>query len=121
MRIDFACNDEHGLFMERAERVTIGELDLECFLIGGGVKMKIFPAGQNLFLKVGRVILPFTGHSGGGNWCWEGYEVPGEYAVKLLNYLQRQKYWGCDGGPVEAVDKFESKKPFTLEDLELCL
>lgn len=105
--------------MGKAERVTVGDLELECRLWGGGVRMRMV---NRELLKIGRVELPFTGYRYGvGNWCWDGYDIPDEYVVKLINYLEKQKYWDVDAGPVEACDKFEAKQPFTVADLSLLL
>lgn len=121
MRIDFACNDERGMFMGKAKCVTFGELNLECLLIGGGVQMKLYKYELNL-LKVGRIVMRFKYHTYGlGNLCWDGYGgINNRDAVRLINYLMRRKYWDCcDESPTELYDKFKAKQPFTIEDLKL--
>ncbi len=116
MQVDFACNDEHGHFMGRAERVTVGELELECTLLYSGVKLETL-AGQQV--RVGRLVLPYSHYKYGvGNWCWDGYWLADEDVVKIINYLMRQKYWSCESGPEQGYEKFNAKQPFTVEDLK---
>lgn len=118
MRIDFACNDEHGNFTGRAERIQIGDLSLECTLLYGGVKFQAV-AGQKV--RVGRVVVPFSGYAYGvGNWCWDGYWIADEDVLKIIHYLQKQKYWHCEEGPEDEYERFNEKRVFMLTDLENC-
>lgn len=117
MEVAFACNDERGQFTGKAECIEIADMRLECTLLGGGVQMKIYEEGKKL-LKVGRVVLPFIRYRyGAGNWCWDGYLIPEADILRLIHYLQRQKYWQCIEGPCELYDKFNAKQPFTEADL----
>jgi hypothetical protein len=116
MDIHFACNDEHGNFMGRAERIQIGDLSLECTLMYSGVKLET-EAGQ--LLRVGRILVPFSGYRYGvGNWCWDGYRIADEDVLKIIHYLQKQKYWTCHEGPCDQYEKFNAKQSFTVEDLK---
>lgn len=118
IQVDFACNDEHGQPMGLAERVNIGELELECTLWKGGVSLR----SERGVVYIGRQKYQKYGYKYGvGNWCWDGYWMKESDALRLISYLERQKYWSCTSGPCEQYDKFEQKQPFTLEDLRNCL
>lgn len=125
IRVDFACNDEHGMDTGRAERVSVGDLNLECQLIGGGIVLKHLAgtdAKHRGAVQVGRLRFWHNGYKYGvGNWCWDGYWLEESDVLKLINYLIRQKYWHCNDGPCDQFDKFNSAQPFTMEDLENCL
>lgn len=117
VRVDFACNDERGNHTDKAEHVDIGDLELECRLIGGGVK--IWDDGK---LRIGRCKFVHYGHKYGvGNWCWCAWYLTEHDAMNLVNYLMRLKYWHCDSGPCDQFEKFNSQQPFTMEDLQNCL
>jgi hypothetical protein len=124
IRVDFACNDEHGHDTGLAERVNIGDLELECTLIGSGIVLKRLQgtdATGRFGVQMGRLRFWCSGYKYGvGNWCWDGYWLDEADVLKLVNYLERQKYWNCGSGPCEPFDKFNAKQPFTLADLELC-
>jgi hypothetical protein len=125
IRVDFACNDEHGHDTGMAERVTIDDLELECRLIGGGIVLKQL-AGTDTngrhAVQIGKLRFWHNGYKYGvGNWCWDGYWLDASDALKLINYLMRQKYWHCESGPCDQFEKFADQQPFTLEDLQNCL
>ena len=118
IRVDFACNDERGNHTGKAERVEIGDLELECTLWGGGVTLR----DEKGFLWVGRRKFKHRGYKYGmGNWCWCSWWLTDTDVLEVIAYLERQKHWHCDSGPCEQFEKFNSAKPFTSEDLENCL
>jgi hypothetical protein len=43
-----------------------------------------------------------------------------EDVLKVIGYLQKQKYWHCDEGPCELYEKFNDKTPFDEKDLAKC-
>lgn len=115
MEVDFACNDERGMFTGKAEAIEVADLRLVCTLIGGGVKIENM-AGQ--MLKVGRLRVSYSRYRYGvGNWCWDGYLIAEEDILKIIGYLQRQKYWTCEEGPELQYEKFNNKQQFTEADL----
>ena len=116
MEVDFACNDERGEFTGKAERIEIGELSLECTLLYSGVAMRADALTKRLW--VGRLRMPYKAYKYGvGNWCWDGYDLYEPDVLKIINYLEKQKYWTCNEGPSELYEKFNRKQAFTLEEL----
>ncbi len=114
VQVDFACNDERGLFTGYAEAIQIGDLSLR----GGSITLK--QVGPR-HVRLGRLKLLFGHYKYGvGNWCWDGYWVRKEGALRLINYLMRQKYWHCEEAPEKLFDKFEQKIPFATADLREC-
>lgn len=114
--VSFACNDENGQFTGKAERVQIGDLSLECRMLYGGVMIQPIDDRQ---LKLGRLLLSHCGYKYGvGNWCWDGYWLPDEEILRLINYLMRLKYWHCEEAPTEQFVKFNDHIPFSQADLD---
>src|SRR6266704_2992953 len=118
--VSFACNDpDNGDPLGRASACHIEDLELQNTLIGGG-DVKVSFKGE--LLSVGRLRVPFLWSKGWyGNWCWDGYGMPAESALAIVNYLMKLKYWRCEGGECKAFDKFNAKQPLSLEELLLAV
>lgn len=113
--VSFACNDpDNGLPLGRASACHIEDLELVDTLIGGpGIKVRV----EGEVLHVGRLSVGFLWSKGWyGNWCWDGYAMPAESAVAIVNYLMKRKYWRCEGGECVAFDKFNERQPLSLEE-----
>ena len=112
VEIDFACNDERGLDTGQAEAIEIGDLRL----VGGSIVLKRIGPRH---VRVGRLKLLFGHYKYGvGNWCWDGYWLTKSETLRLINYLEQQKYWHCEEAPEDHYEKFNGKQPFNLSDLE---
>lgn len=46
-----------------------------------------------------------------GNWCWDGFWVPREEAIRLLLAMHASQEWHCTAGTVKILDWLERKAP----------
>lgn len=113
--IEIAENDDNGNPQGWAERIQIGDLNLENTLIGGR-SPKISFDGKTL--QVGRIYAPASMHSWVGNMCWNRYYISWGAAMDIVNYLMRCKYWHCFEGPCKQFEKFNSKTMFNHLDIK---
>jgi hypothetical protein len=113
--VSFCCNGDQGIPLGKATACHIEDLELQDTLIGGG-EVKIRHEGE--VLHVGRLSVGFLWYKPYfGNWYWDGYAVPPESAVAIVNYLMKRKWWHCEGGECNAFEKFNARQPLTLDEL----
>jgi hypothetical protein len=121
--IELACNDpNNGQFLGFADFAEIAGIRMQ----GGRVTVdysneQVRSARRHIdghyTLRVGRIIVPhWHHHSWYGNWCWEAFSVTWPYALKVLNYLAKQRDWHCEEGPQGIYDAINSRKRVTPEE-----
>jgi hypothetical protein len=95
--VHFCCNDgENGLFSGTAIAINIHETTFEC-LIKDGSKFSVvthdkFKLGKKMFGYV-------SAKEWVGNWCWNGYLMPNQEAIKLIKHLNSSDKWQIEDGP----------------------
>lgn len=54
-----------------------------------------------------------------GNWCWDAAEVPGEDALKLLNWMPLRGLLGMEEAERTLYDKWKARTPYDENDLRI--
>jgi|SRR5689334_3142701 len=101
--IEICCNDpSDGQFQGSADFIAIEDVRMQ----GGRVTINYSDEqvrsadpliDGHYTLRVGRILVPhWHHHSWYGNWCWEAFSVTWPHALKVLNYLAKQRDWHCE-------------------------
>lgn len=127
--VDFACNDpDNGIYVGKFHmmQVRAGADDMDfdgpCYQ-SDGITFKIIEtpivgsiSNQHLFAQVGRLKVPIYGYREWvGNWCWNSISVSWVEALKIINYIGKNKTggWHMSNGPTDLFDAFNERHEIT--------
>ncbi|WP_018265535.1 hypothetical protein [Methylosinus sp. LW4] len=107
--LDFACNDERGLFRGRATMAhfrMIGARELDgCDLSHDDWERGAAFGLVDGELRMHRRRFPILGwREWHGNWCWNRYALTRADGLALLHAMAASGAWSCDGGFTRICD-----------------
>ncbi len=118
VRVDVACNDpRNGVFTGRAEQIQIGSdlIDLEA-------KRHPAPAFAEVdgTIRLAGMAWPICGWDGWvGNWCWNGYWLKIDDAVRFLTWLHQRDLYTLSTGETRIFNRWRVSAPFGESDEHL--
>jgi len=116
--VDFACNDpDNGNFVGKFHmmQVRAGDDDME-FDGPWSQSEGITFSAKDGKARIGRIIVPFWSYRQWvGNWCWDSISVSWVEALRIINYVGKNKAggWHMSNGPTELFDAFNERHEIT--------